>query len=155
MNYRALYISDANNDFGGTIICGIGHLTSFFPEKLMTRGKNFRVEGLRCYWRDGVMAYQNGEMDCDEVYEQLHHGLDETKGNGFAVYPNPANNVLFVETVCTPSLPDQTIRITNVTGQTLLQGIITAENQWIDIEELPSGLYFISVGKQTLKFVKQ
>ena len=156
MNYRALYISDANNDFNGTIICGIGHLTSFFPEKLMTQSKNFRVEGLRCYWRDGVMAYQNGEMDCDEVYEQLHHGLDETKRNGFAVYPNPANNVLSVETWRAASLPVATeYRITNLTGQTLLQGKITAENQQIDIEKLPSGMYFLSVGRQTLKFVKR
>ena len=102
------------------------------------------------------MAYQNGEMDCDEVYEQLHHGLDETKGDGFAVYPNPANNVLSVETWRAATLPVSTeYRITNLTGQTLLQGKITAENQQIDIEKLPSGMYFLSVGRQIQKFVKQ
>jgi hypothetical protein len=38
-------------------------------------------------------------------------------------------------------------------GQTLLQGRISTETQQIDISTLPAGLYFISVGKQTVKFV--
>jgi hypothetical protein len=38
-------------------------------------------------------------------------------------------------------------------GQTLLQGHISAETQQIDISTLPSGMYFISVGETTLKFV--
>jgi hypothetical protein len=44
-------------------------------------------------------------------------------------------------------------RITNLMGQTLLQGRIDAENQQIDISALPAGMYFISVGEQTVKFV--
>jgi hypothetical protein len=38
-------------------------------------------------------------------------------------------------------------------GQTLLQGHISAETQQIDISTLPAGMYFISVGEQTVKFV--
>jgi hypothetical protein len=40
-------------------------------------------------------------------------------------------------------------------GQTLLQGRISAETQQIDITNLPAGMYFISVGETTLKFVKR
>ena len=69
------------------------------------------------------------------------------------VYPNPANNILFVETRLIASLPDQTYRITNLIGQTLLTGNISAETQQIDISTLPSGMYFINVGETTLKFV--
>ena len=153
MNYRALYITDTNDIFSGTIICGIGHLTSFFPEKLMRQGKRFRVEGLRCYWRNGILAYKNGERDCDEVYQQYHNSIVEPVENGFAIYPNPTNDILFVEMRHATLLPDQTYRITNLMGQTLLQGRITAETQQINIEKLPAGLYFISVGEETLKFV--
>ena len=77
---------------------------------------------------------------------------DRTKST-FNVYPNPANGVLFVETVHAPSLPDQTYRITNIMGQTLLQGHITAETQRINIESLPAGMYFISLGDMTQKFI--
>ena len=158
-NYRALHITDANDIFSGTIICGLGHLTSFFPEKLMTQNKRFNVEGLRCYWRNGILAYKDGERDCDEIYQQLHNGIEEdgpsTDAGALTVYPNPANNVLFVETRHGTSLPDQTYRITNLMGQTLLQGSINAETQQINIASLPAGMYFLSMGNTTQKFVKQ
>ncbi len=159
MNYRALYITDANNVFSGTIICGMGHLTSFFPEKLMTQGKRYRVDGLRCYWRNGVLAYKQGEKDCDEVYQQLHNGIEEddpsTDSGTLTVYPNPANGFLFVQLPqCDCPTTGQTeYRITNLIGQTLLQGSINIENQQIDINNLPAGMYFINFDGQTVKFV--
>ena len=69
----------------------------------------------------------------------------------FHCYPNPANNVLVVETFQETSL--QTYRITNMMGQTILSGRITAETQQINIESLPAGLYFISIAGQTQKFI--
>jgi hypothetical protein len=38
-------------------------------------------------------------------------------------------------------------------GQTLLKGQITAETQRIDVTTLPKGMYFITVGDTTRKFV--
>lgn len=71
-----------------------------------------------------------------------------------ACFPNPANNVLFVETCHGASLPAKTeYRITNPIGQTLLQGHITSEILQINIESLPVGMYFITVGTTTQKFV--
>jgi hypothetical protein len=152
--YKKMTIGDANNLFSGTLISTIGHLTSFFPEKLMTRGKGYQVDGLRCYWLDGDLMLKLGDHDCDEVYQQYHNGIDEPTDDAvFAVYPNPTNGVLFVETVCTPSLPAETYRISDPMGQTLLQGNITAETQQINIENLPAGMYFITVAGETRKFV--
>ena len=71
----------------------------------------------------------------------------------FSMYPNPANDVLFVETFPETSL--QTYRITNMMGQTLLQGYITAEPQQINIESLRAGIYFITVSGHTQKFIVQ
>ena len=78
---------------------------------------------------------------------------EETIENDFSVYPNPTNGVLFVETRHGTSLPDQSYRITDLMGQTLIQGHITAETQQINIESLPAGMYFISVGNMTQKIV--
>ncbi len=105
-------------------------------------------------------VFQTMNSHCTVVGDicfELHNGINEdgpSTGSGtFTVYPNPANNILFVETRLIASLPDQTYRITNLMGQTLLQGRISAETQQIDISNLPAGMYFISVGKQTVKFV--
>ena len=152
--YKRMTIGDDNSFFSGTLISTIGHLTSFFPERLMNRSKGYQVDGLRCYWLDGDLFLKLGDRDCDEVYEQYHHGIEEPEEIGFAVYPNPTNGVLFVQTLRATSLPtEQEYRITNLMGQTLMQGLITAETQQIDIANLPAGMYFISVGKQTMKFV--
>ena len=153
---RMLHISDAGDLFSGDIVVGYGHMTSFFPERLMNQGKGYRVQGLRCYWIGGELVYHDGDEDCDAIYSEIH-GVNEggpSTGSGtFVVYPNPTNNILFVETRLIASLPDQTYRITNLMGQTLLTGNISAETQQIDITNLPAGMYFISVDAQTVKFV--
>ena len=153
---KMLHISDADNIFNGDIVVGYGHMTSFFPEKLMRRDGEFTINGLRCYWVQDALLYHNGDEDCDAIYSEIH-GVDEdgpSMGSGtLVVYPNPANGVLIVETRHGTSLPDPTYRITNLMGQTLLTGNISAETQQIDISNLPVGMYFISVDGQTVKFV--
>ena len=123
----------------------------------MRNADGFRVEGLRCYWIEDELVFNpEGEEECDAIYSEVH-GIEEdgpsTPSTGLAVYPNPTNGVLFVETRRATSLPDPTYRITNLMGQTLLQGHITDEIQQIDIADLPTGMYFISVGEETVKFV--
>ena len=101
--YRMLRVSDADDIFSGDIVCGIGHLTSFFPERLMDNRDGIRVEGLRCYWIEDELVFKPGDEDCDAIYEELH-GIEEGHSTGsgtFTIYPNPTNGVLFVDTVCT------------------------------------------------------
>ena len=150
--FRMLRVSDEDDLFSGTIVCGVGHLSSFFPERLMTRGKGYRVQGLRCYWNYGNLLFTVDRDNCDAIYANLHNGIDEPTAL-FALYPNPTHNVLFVETQNFASLQNQTYHITNLMGQTLMTGQITAENQQIDVSNLPEGTYFITIGDMTRKFV--
>ena len=154
---RMLRVSDENDLFDGNIVCSIGHLSSFFPERLMTRGKDYRVHGLRCYWSYGNLAFTVNRDDCDAIYANLHNGIEEdgpSTGSGtFVVYPNPTHGILVVETQNFASLLGQTYRITNMMGQTLMTGQITAETQQINVSNLPQGMYFITVGGGTGKFV--
>ena len=148
--FRVLQVGDDNGVFNGTIVCGIGHLTSFFPERLMNRGKSYRVEGMRCYWVDGELMFKYGEKDCDEVYEELHYGTVELPDDGLMVYPNPTNGVLFVTVGAAAEY-----RIVNTMGQTLMTGTLTGETQQIDVSKLPKGLYFITVSGVTQNFILQ
>ena len=154
--WRMLRVSDPEDLFSGDIVCGIGHLTSFFPERLMDNGDGIRVEGMRCYWVENELVFKYGDEDCDAIYSDIHGVEEESPSTGsgaLTVYPNPTNGVLFVETVCTPSLPAETYRITNLMGQTVLSGNINAENQQIDVSSLPQGMYFITFTNVTRKFV--
>ncbi len=153
--FKLLRVSDDADIFSGDIVCGIGHLTSFFPEKLMNKDAGYRVENIRCYWQDGELVYQNGNQDCDEIYEQHHLSVDEIETEtGFAIYPNPSHDVLFVKTCHGASLQSE-YRITNTMGQTLMIGEITSENHQIDVSSLPEGMYFITIDSSTTKFLKE
>ena len=128
----------------------MGHLTSFFPEKLLENKGNFDVDGIRCYWDEGALIYKEGDLDCDSIFEQTHLSIDETiAANGFEVYPNPTNGIIYV-------LSDNygEYRITNLMGQTMIIGTISSENQQIDISSLSEGIYFITIGNATMKFMK-
>ena len=166
-SFRVLQVSDSEGLFCGDIVCGIGHMTSFFPERLMRDTEGFRVNGLRCYWVGDELIYHEEGEDCDAVYAVWHEGIEEdgpstpsTGSGALVVYPNPANDALFVETHGRASQQGETYRITNVMGQPLMTGTINAVETWraaslqrIDISGLPAGMYFITAGGQTVKFV--
>jgi hypothetical protein len=122
----------------------------------MGNGDGIRVEGMRCYWNEGELVFKYGDEDCDAVISELH-GIEEdgpSMGSGtFVVYPNPTNGVLFVETQNFASLQNQTYRITNLMGQTVIAGQITSDNQQINVSSLPQGMYFITFAGETQKFV--
>ena len=147
-SYRMLSVSDPDHLFTGDIICGIGHLNSFFPETPMA--KDYEVDGLRCFWQDGELVLNIGEEDCDAIYNTIHTEVDETNDATFAVYPNPTDGLLFIET---PNITDY--RITNLLGQTVKSGRITTSHQQIDVRQLPSGMYFFiaKTGNTTRKIV--
>ena len=72
----------------------------------------------------------------------------QTKGNSkLKAYPNPVSTVLTIETDATGDY-----QIMNFLGQEISHGKI-AKN--IDISVLPQGAYFLKVGEETVKFIKQ
>ena len=155
--YKVLTVSDAEDIFSGDIICGIGHATSFFPEKLLNN-RDFDVDGIRCYWHFGEELLQFGEVDCDEIYN-MYNDVTENEETGFEVYPNPTNGAITIiiggnETFQETSLQAMEYTITNICGQIVMQGTISSDNQQIDIRNLENGMYFIKIGNETIKIIK-
>ena len=101
----------------------------------------------------GVEAGKDGETRLLSNRSLDLVGLGENEATAFRVYPNPANGILFVETRRATSLPEETYRIVNPIGQTVMEGQITMEKQQIDVRNLPKGVYFITIGGATRKFV--
>lgn len=146
--YRIMTVSDAQDIFGGQIICGIGHTRSFFPERLLSKNRSYRVDGMRCYWVDGEPIIQFGDVDCDEIYEE-HHQTTPPSDNKISVYPNPAYDFILIN-VKQPTH----YTISDIFGKTILKGIISSDNQQINIENLPDGMYFVNINNQIVKIIK-
>lgn len=150
--YKRLCISDVGGVFNGDVVVGLGHLTSFFPEKLMNRNAKYIVDGLRCYWVEEALLYHNGNDDCDAIYSEVQE-VNEVMADGFRLYPNPADGLITIEMRDAPSGQTPEYRITNVLGQTLMTGALSTDKESIDVSSLPAGMYFITFGKQSMKFV--
>ena len=150
---RVLTVSDDNDVFNGEIICGIGHTTSFFPEKMLNN-RGFRVDGIRCYWHNGEQMMQFGDIDCDAIYNN-YHDVEENKAGEFSVYPNPANGIITIVVGTDCVCPTMEYTITNMICQIIMKGMVSSDNQKIDVTDLPIGMYFIKVGDCSMKFVKE
>jgi hypothetical protein len=70
-------------------------------------------------------------------------GVEEIE-NGFNVYPNPATDVITINT----NVMIDDVTFTNINGQNIKLKI---ENQKVDISTLPSGIYMVTVGNQIKK----
>ncbi len=69
-------------------------------------------------------------------------------GEGFRVFPNPTTGVVNIVGVSNGEY-----RISNVMGQTLINGVLKANPHQIDISSLPSGMYFLTVENHTQKLM--
>ncbi len=72
-----------------------------------------------------------------------------------AIYPNPANGFITIES---RNSANSTFRIFTLTGQTLLTGNLASSKTKVDISALPSGIYIIETGavqKHTSKLIVQ
>lgn len=81
-------------------------------------------------------------------------------GNDIKLFPNPADNRIFIEDVDLNG-NEYFIRISNILGINILQQFLRADStQQLDISGNPAGIYYISVYRdkrliKILKFVKQ
>lgn len=99
---------------------------------------------------DGIFV---DDIMVDIVKAAIPNGIAEELANGVKLYPNPANNVLYLASTQTVSYT-----VFDVVGKNLLSGNSTGTSQ-VDIATLSKGIYFIRItsnGAQTVKrFVKE
>lgn len=68
------------------------------------------------------------------------------------VYPNPATNIL---TLKQDNFTEGAYTITDMTGKTIMQNKVSANNTQINVESLTSGVYFLHIENQHIKFIKK
>ena len=77
-------------------------------------------------------------------------GIDEIAAeNSFLIYPIPSSNAIFVLS----NKINSEYRIVNLLGETVLSGMISSDNQQIDISNLLDGIYLIKIGDSFQKII--
>jgi endoglucanase len=108
------------------------------------------------------MYVRSGEFNINwfEAAKAPVTGIETGKLNGFSIYPNPAVNVVNIETVGT-NTGEKTILFYNSVGQIVkTRKYFDSKPIEIDISDLSKGLYFVEVKavngfKQTTKLIIQ
>ncbi|MCF6280383.1 MAG: T9SS type A sorting domain-containing protein [Flavobacteriaceae bacterium] len=76
----------------------------------------------------------------------------ESLDNKISIYPNPSSDFINISNIKEVTK----IRITNITGQTVMSDLIDQNNNQIDIKGLSKGFYFVEIeGKKTIKLIKK
>jgi hypothetical protein len=82
---------------------------------------------------------------CDELSTGVNNIAAD---NVFAIYPNPAQDVVTISGLTAPTL----VTVMDLTGKTVLKTITTGE---INLSGVSSGMYLLNVKKNTLKLMKK
>lgn len=73
-------------------------------------------------------------------------------GNGFAVYPNPATDMITIS--ANEGLENNSYSISDQLGRVVLTGEISSESQIINIADLAKGVYFLKIGEGNQAMIK-
>jgi len=88
-------------------------------------------------------VYSGGESDPSNVVSVVVTDIEDVDNNMIAVYPNPASDKLSItgENVTN-------VRISSITGQTVLVEEVNGNKTSIDVSRLNSGVYFVVIDTQ-------
>lgn len=75
-------------------------------------------------------------------------GLNENE-QLFSLYPNPVKDIFVIAVA--PELIGQEFHMTNIEGKSVLSQLIGTANQAINVQQLPSGIYFLQIGEGVQK----
>lgn len=92
---------------------------------------------------------------------RLNAGIDNVstkelsnKEIDFSIFPNPAKGTLNVKSEILHDTPN-TIKITNILGDTVFTSVVTSNNYAVNIINLNSGVYFITLSNQEKQSTKK
>jgi uncharacterized delta-60 repeat protein len=75
-------------------------------------------------------------------------GLSQAKNDEFSVYPNPARDYIFVNTI---QMLNEPYTVLDSSGRKVLNGQLIDTSQKLDLREIVTGLYYLKVGNKVVK----
>ncbi|MGM0649960.1 MAG: T9SS type A sorting domain-containing protein, partial [Bacteroidota bacterium] len=86
------------------------------------------------------------------VHIDFLNSMDEENSPGFIVYPNPAENKIFVKT---KNMQAEKIELINTLGQSLLVRDVHSDVEFFDVTHIGSGIYFIRINTKDTAYIQK
>lgn len=137
--------------FAGTFVAdkGVSYSTDDLKKLVFSNGK------VDTYFTDGSMAsYDFSSLQriyYTEVEEQEPTAVEEVANDGILLYPNPA-----VEYICINGVPtDANISVFNMNGLLISNMKADGNVLSINVANYKSGIYFVRINSEVVKFIKK
>lgn len=163
--YNNLYIADNFNHVvrkvnaagpAGVISTVVGNGTDGFSGDggVATAARLDRVAGISVDSCDNLYVSDRLNRRIRKVTYDNCDGLavnEIAASNNLSVYPNPASSTLTISS----GEKMQAISVLDISGRILMEGKAGGKRATIDVSHLDAGIYFVRVGGQILKFVRE
>ena len=107
------------------------------------------VGQLNCFFKNSDAFYVN--LDSIVSCEPIHMlGINEFKDSDWSIYPNPSSDFIQINGL----KAETSVEVISCAGELIKQDEIGGQCQ-MDISSLKEGIYFIRLGNQFIRFVKQ
>ena len=110
----------------------------------------------RIYYSDTQLQFFDGNQTVSINFSEIRKAyftepqdVEEIDNQQFAIYPNPAKDVLGISGIA----ENQEVTIYSINGAVMMK-LIASEGSEINISDLRTGLYIIGVGNEFSKFIK-
>lgn len=137
--------------FAGTFVAdkGVSYLTDDLKKLVFSNGK------VDTYFTDGSMtSYDFSSLQriyYTEVEEHEPTAVEDVADNGILLYPNPA-----VEYICINGVPtDANISVFNINGLLISNMRADGNVLSINVANYKSGIYFVRINSEVVKFIKK
>ena len=141
--YYKTFHFDYNNNFYFPLeyywIEGIGSSIGFYPYFDYFEDQLY----FHCFFENNIEYYANG-IDCNAAE------IDLKEEPEFSIYPNPAINVINIETVEGEPFDGE---LSNLSGQVVMKFSSIGNHYSMDVESLKQGIYFIKLNNSSYKIV--
>ena len=113
---------------------------------------NGRGSGNFKFW---VIASKNGCSTRDSIYItfKICTSVNDISQPEISVYPNPSSGKLYL--LLSADFINSEYQITDLTGNTRLQGIINRENIYLDTRNMEDGIYFVIIRTKEKNVIKK
>lgn len=147
--------------------CEIGEFGTSFTinrQQQQTLANTFIIPWLRYWLKNDGTAFYNFNNLLTETAGITHNEtcaaltiLSQTKTESFKLYPNPAQDILFIESNKGENEAVNYLLMNNL-GAAVMQGVLPAGNSGLALPNLPAGMYTLRISNNTqqthFKFIK-
>jgi hypothetical protein len=81
-------------------------------------------------------------------------GINNIGTSGISIYPNPASDFVVIN-IATEGFAGATITVNDTKGRTVIERMISSSNSKLDISNLESGIYIISIKSDSLNEISK